>query len=387
MKRSLIFLLIIIVVAGVLGTLIAKDPGYVLISYDGASLQTGIWVMLALLAVLIAVIYYLMRLFKVVGNSTAAWRDWRAQRALNRATRLTTKGMMFFQSGDFERAERFLNSGAATGSHRSVNFIYAAKAADVQGKREQRETYLRQAREADAGAAPAIAVASAEMALERQDFNEVLRTLDGVKSNSQVVKLKSHALLGLEDWAGLWELMPELRRVEQAPADLVALQKRISIERLTTPDIDDDALGTLYKKLPDDIKRDEDVAFAWCSHLKSETNAEAAIRVLLKRDWYPALVMLYGGLGRETLARRLKTAEGWLNAHTDDAALQLCLGELYEASGEKEKAHIAYQRSVDLKNSPQASKHLGRLLAFDGDYKKSNEYLTQALNLKLKGVT
>ena len=119
------------------------------------------------------------------------------------------------------------------------------------------------------------------------------------------------------------------------------------------------------------------------SSRKSETEAEAAIRSVLKHGWYPALVSLYGGLGRETLPRRLKTAEGWQKSHPDDPAVQLCLGELYEASGDKEKALSAYQRSVDLNNSPAANKHLGRLLAFEGNYKKSNEYLIQALNSKV----
>ena len=48
MKRTMIFLLVIIALAAWLGTLAAKDPGYVLVSYDGATLQSGLWVMLAL---------------------------------------------------------------------------------------------------------------------------------------------------------------------------------------------------------------------------------------------------------------------------------------------------------------------------------------------------
>jgi len=44
MKRSLVVLLVLIVAAGWLGTLIAEDPGYVLITYGEHSVQTGLWV-------------------------------------------------------------------------------------------------------------------------------------------------------------------------------------------------------------------------------------------------------------------------------------------------------------------------------------------------------
>lgn len=382
MKRSLVYLLIVIVVAGVLGTLIAKDPGYVLISYGGMSLQTGLWVMLTMLAVLIAVIYYLLRLFKVVGRSAAAWRNWRESRAMNRSARLTARGLMYFQEGDFERAERFLKNGAATTIGSAVNFIYAAKAADAQGKGEQRETYLRQARAAENDAGRAIAIASAEMAITRGEFQKALSALDSVKSSPGVTRLKRRALLALEDWQSLSDLMPELRKSGMDKADIDELQKKVALARLTAPDTSDAALGAVYKKLPDSVKFDQAVLLAYCRRLESETAAEAAVRAALKHAWYPELVALYGGLGRETLTRRIKAAEGWQQQHADDAALQLCLGELYEANGDKQKAVSAYQRSVELGNSPVAGKHLGRMLAFEGDYKKSNEYLIQALNAK-----
>ena len=37
-------LLIVIIFAGILGTLIARDPGYILIVYQDYSLQTSLWV-------------------------------------------------------------------------------------------------------------------------------------------------------------------------------------------------------------------------------------------------------------------------------------------------------------------------------------------------------
>ena len=65
MKRSLIILLVVIVLAGYLGTLIARDPGYVLVTYDGYSLQTSLWVLLGLLTGLSLGVYLLVRAFSL----------------------------------------------------------------------------------------------------------------------------------------------------------------------------------------------------------------------------------------------------------------------------------------------------------------------------------
>jgi hypothetical protein len=52
---------------------------------------------------------------------------------------------------------------------------------------------------------------------------------------------------------------------------------------------------------------------------------------------------------------------------------------LYEASGEREKAKQLYESSVEGGNLTGASHALANLLAFDGDFEKSNEYLRLAL--------
>ncbi|HKI74658.1 MAG TPA: heme biosynthesis HemY N-terminal domain-containing protein, partial [Pseudomonadales bacterium] len=195
MKRSLIYLFVAIAVAGVLGTLIARDPGYVLVSYGDMSIQTGLWVMLAILVVVAIAVYYVLRLFRVVGQSVSGFRAWRENRSRARTSQLTSRGLMYFQEGDYERAERFLESGARDNPNAAASFIYAARAANAQGKDEVRENYLRQARESDPEAAQAVAVADAAMAIERQQFGAALRALDDARSSDEVTRLKAEALL------------------------------------------------------------------------------------------------------------------------------------------------------------------------------------------------
>lgn len=381
MKRGLIYVLIAVALAGIVGTLMSRDPGYVLVSYDGSTLQTSLWVAVTLMVVTVLSIYYLMQFLKFVARSTGYFQSWREERQRSRWSNLTGKGLTLLQEGSFERAEKFLVSGVGTALNPAVNYIYAAKAADAQGKAEERERYLREALEADSDAGEAVALASGEMAVDRGDWRAAIEYLDQANQNDVVIRLKSRAFLALRDWQAMLDLMPQLRRVIKDGDELFELQKRVATERLSAPGTTDDSLAIIYKKLPDAVRNDKDVLYLYCSSISSEKDAEVAIRGALKQNWNPELVTLYGSLGSQDAGKRLKTAQGWLKSHADDAALHLCLGILFEATGDKENARNAYQKSVDLNNTSAASANLGRLFAFDGDYKKSSEYLIQAIKL------
>lgn len=381
MKRSLVYLLIAVVVAGFIGTLVARDPGYVLISYGGASLQTGIWVAIAILLAGGFAIFYALRLLRIVGSSATAFRSWREDRAKTKTWQLTSRGLIYFQAGYYERAERFLESGARDNANPAASLIYAARAADAQGKAQQREEYLRRAREADPEAAEAVAIASATMAIARREYARALKALEDARPSGEVTRLKGEALLAMEDWDGLADVVPELRKSGAEPSRIAALQKRVAFARLQSAKGRDDLLESIFKKLPDDVRRDPDMATAYVRSLTGESAVESAIRGILKQDWIAGIVSRYGDGATETLGKRIKTAEGWLKSHPDDAALQLCLGKLYEANNQKDKARSAYQRSVDLKESQEALQRLGRMFAFEGDYKMGSEYYARALAL------
>jgi len=171
--------------------------------------------------------------------------------------------------------------------------------------------------------------------------------------------------------------MPALTRIMTAE-DLLDFRKAVALERMNACETDD-ALSVVYRKLPERLRHDEAVIARYCDRLSSESAAEVVLRDALDREWMPALLDRYGGLGEETLARRLRTAQNWLRSHPDDAALQLCLGRLYETAGEPQQATRAYQRSVDLDGPAAASRHLGRMLAIDGRYKESSDAFSRAL--------
>jgi len=377
-KRSLLYLSFFVVLSGIIGTLAARDPGLILIQYDGAMLQTSLWIMLIMLAVFALVIYWMVRLRYTVLGATASFANWGSERQRSKANRLTSRGLIYYLEGNFERAEKFLISGAKFHESATVNYIAAAKTAEARGDFEAREAYLRQAISLDSSVLQAVAKASAEMASERGDWQDCIDYLSESHDNPSTLALKKDALIHLGAWSALALLIPQLRKLGQ-DASLDELEKQILMHQLSEAGLDNQALLKLYKKGSDTVRRDEEIILTLCGAISNEKEIEITLRNELKRLWRGALVEAYGSVGNETLALRLKTAEGWQKSHADDPALQHCLGRLYEASGDREKAKKAYVSSLENGNNTGASRHLANLLAFDGDFEKSNKYLRLAL--------
>jgi HemY protein len=377
MKRTMTVLLVIIALAVWLGTLAARDPGYVLVSYDGATVQSGLWVMLALVTAAIFATYYTIRLFAAGFSMTGKVQRWSQTRKKNRSTNQTGRGLIYLQEGNYARAEKFLVSGAQHHDVSAVNYIAAARTAEARGDAEKRESYLRLALEADPQANLAIGVTAAEMALERGEYQQAIELVNELPQNQRSLKIKRKALFGLNEWESLQSLIPALKKVGDADVDLLErdvmiqvlrLHHKTSIEKLK-----------LYKKASALIRSDLSVVLELVKWTQDESELEPLLRQYINASWQSQVVEKYADMGPATAQRRLKAANKWLKLHDGDGALYYCIGKLSESLGKQDEAQIAYQKGVELGNR-QATKSLANLLAFKGDFEKSNEYYRTVLD-------
>jgi len=379
MKRSLIALMLVISIAGVLGTLVAKDPGYVLIAYGDQSLQTGLWVFLALLLTMVTAGFYLLRSINWLLGTGSVLHSWRVSQIRAKSIKLTDKGMLLLQQGAWDRAEKFLVSGAVNSATPSVNYIAAARAADAQNHAEDTEHYFRLAVEANPEARDAVALAQAEVHLARGEWRRTLTDLEGIKRNKLSLGLRKQALLQLRDWQSLADMMPELRKHADDEASQLAFEKQVARQRFASPNNTDESLEIIYNRLPEALRRDPEVVLDYCQQVRDDKQNEAVLRTTIKHLWHDQLVLAYGRSAKDMLSKRIKTAEGWQKNHLDNWALHACLGQLYEAQGEKIRAKDAYLKSLQLQPSVLAHERLAKLLAFEGEYAKSSEHLRLAL--------
>lgn len=377
MKRLAIISLCCVLFAGWLGTLVARDPGYVLIAYQDYRFQTSLWIMVALVWVTAVALYYLFRLLRLVLVSQSSLRDWQAGRKAKRAHELTHKGMALLASGEYSRAEKYLLSGADQTDQPGTYYLAAAKAAEAQQHSEQRETLLRKAVEVDDELSTAASVSAAEMAATRGDWQRCLDSLRNVKANDLVLRLQKRALCELEDWQTLVDLLPVLRS-----AGLVSFEfeKTLALHRLAAKNLYDDSRTRLYKKLGARVRVDPEVVMCFVQSMIDERTAEVNLRRAIKKDWQPQYIQAYAALGSMTLTTRIKQAEFWLKKH-DDADVNFALATMYEKAGEHGKARAACQKSIDQTPSQRSVAMMANYLANDGEYAASNDYLKQAMTL------
>jgi HemY protein len=161
-------------------------------------------------------------------------------------------------------------------------------------------------------------------------------------------------------------------------------------ELLSNGDLKDNTAGIelareIWKKLASRSKKDDLLItlYVQClSRMNAAVEAERLIKNTLKANWSDKLVELYGTLPAEDPKSRIKTAESWLKKRQHNAKLLICLARLNLADHDREKAKQYFRSSLELSASMEALRELGRLLAEDGDYVRSSEYLQQALDLE-----
>jgi HemY protein len=380
MKKSMIYLLVIVVIAGVVGTLAARDPGYVLISYAGKSLQTGLWVFLGAIALLAFVLWFLGKSLRGIAGTTKRIQNWRHDRQLGKSIEHTNRGLLYLQEGNAGRAEKFLTSGIKHQPQPVVNYLHLARAANEAAKPDDREKYFRLALESDPTAKTAIAMTRAELATDREDWQACLDALADVPLNQRSISLKKDALIELGRWGALEKLMPQLKKMLD-PGGYEALEKRLVLEVIGAEKSSDEKRLAIYRGASESVRHDLSILESLCLHMGYEKESEAILRRVLKKTWQPRLVELYGGLGKETLSKRLKTALAWQKQHPVDASLEYCLGLLHETLDQKDQAMKYYESAVEHGGHRAASRQLANLHAFVGDHQKSNEYLNMAFKV------
>jgi HemY protein len=335
-------------------------------------------VFLAGIAILVALVWLLVRSSRWLVGTGQRIRAWRQDRRRGKSIEHTNRGLMYLQEGNADRAKKFLESGVKHQPQPVVNYLNLARAANDAGNDAEREKYLRLAAESDSSADLAIAVATAELAVAREDWQACLDALRSVHENQRVLTLKKNALVALGDWSGLEKLLPKLKKI-LGEESYVSLEKRLVMASLAAPNHSDERRLGIYRGAGEAVRLDPEVLERLCKTVSYEKETEAILRRALKKSWQPSLAEVYGQLGTETLAKRLKIALAWRKQHPVDASLDYCVGRLYEAMNQKEEARQAYEAAVEHGRHRQASRQLANLYAFEGNHEKSNEYLLLAL--------
>lgn len=384
MKLVLLVLLVALVLGGLVGVLVVRDPGYVLVAYDQMAVETSLWFAVLLLVAGYFLIRLVVHLFVRVAQGRVSLSTWHQRRRTRAARDQTVKGLLLMAEGRWPDARKLLESAAPRVQAPLINYLNAARAAQEMGDTSGRDALLRAAHESTAGSRFAVGLTQAELQQSNGQWEQCLATLLQLQRQSprhpEVLRMLVRCYQHLKDWQAILELVPDLekRRVLDDAA-LRALQLEAWRGRLTGNR--DDALE-LWKRVPKTLKHQPDLVGAFAAALAAAErggDAENLVRQALQQSWDPALVRLYGTLISDEPGRQLVVAEGWLKERPNDPDLLLALGRICLMNRHWARAREYLEASLRLRRTSEVQSELGRLCAALGESERGGELMAQAL--------
>ena len=362
--RTLVYVVAAVVVGGLLGSLMVKDAGYVMIAYDKAIFETSVWFALFAILALWALVRVLFTLARQMLQGRAGVANWVKKRRETAANRRTEQGVLHVLEGRWADARKALTDVAANAATPIVNYLGAARAAHELGDAAERDRLLDLAGGAASGASLAAGLTRAQFLAGSGQWRECLETLESLYAKSPrhprvlAMLMAGHEELG--NWDAVVELAPMIGKAKAVdPAALEQALQRAWCGRLEASSASADALQHVretWGAIPRRLKRTPDVAARYAECLEAAGEPDQAVRILkraIEADPDDRLIALYGDIRSGRPGEQLATAEKWLEQTPNDPVLLQTLVRLCLLNEEWAKA----KRYVELGATAKGEAH------------------------------
>ena len=363
-----LLILVILVLGAVL--LVRDDPGFVMLRYRGWSAQTTLAFALAALIVVMVALYYLVRLLRGLWRMPAAVQRQSRNRRYAKSRRQLNQGLIDLAEGRFEQAETHLMRMVEYSESPLVHYLAAARAAQLQGKHDARDNYLKAAHEANPDAELAIGVTQAELQLAHHQTEQALATLTHLHGiaprHDYVTMLLARAYFELEDWTALVDILPDVRRKKLLePKRLREMELAGYSGVLGRAATSQSSFERAWSDMPKNLRSDPAMMRyyldmmarqRWYSH-----GAEQMLLKSLDNQWDDALIEVYGRFQAKDANAQLAHAEKWLDDFGHNEHLLLALGRISMRARLWGKAQGYFEASIGARATPAACLALAEL--------------------------
>ncbi len=390
MKALFVGLLVLLAAVGI-ALAVRDDPGYVMVSIQGWTVESSFTVFAIILVVAFAAFYWLFR-FLGASRRLPSWMSQRRRLRRDRqALRQLARGYMLLASQRWREAENLLTGAAKEQKDAYMHYLLAARAAQKQGALDRCRGYLARARSANRRGVIAAGLVELEALIEHARYDEAevaLRGLLARAARDQGVLAMGHRLyVESERWEGLLQLLPQLRS-----SGLMTLEEKNALERRAyngifaqaVQDQDGQRLLKVWARAPRTVRKSPEVVVAYVEHLMQLGFGDAAETVMhkaLQSFWDERLVRAYGIVESADSMRQLHRAEAWAKAHRHDPVLLLTLGRLCLRNEQWQRARKYFEESFALHPFPETCRVLAHLLELQGEERAALDYYRQGLLL------
>jgi HemY protein len=370
--RALIKVWLFILAGAGVGIILSQDTGYVLLAFGRYTVEMSLALLLIIVAVLFAGLYVGIRLVVRTLRFPEDMREWQQKRGSQMAQQAMTRGLLEMSEGHWQSAERRLVRFADRSETPLLNYLAAARAAQLQGEHERRDSYIRLAHECMPSADVAVSLTQAELQLADHQLEQALATLKHLRSvaprHNYVLRLLRRLYEQLGDWEHLRELLPELRRRKvESDEELGQLEIRTHRALLEQAFLANDArrLNAAWADVPRGLREHAQVLGDYAGYLLEADRSGEAEQLLhdaLRKQWDSGLVETYGLLETDEPGKLLSRMEKFLPEYPDDPTLLLTLGRLSLRAQLWGKARGYLEACIGRNGPSQAYRELGQLL-------------------------
>jgi len=385
-----LFKIWLVVLAGAgIGVLLVQDSGYVLLSAGLYTIEMSLALLVLLIGLLFTALYFGIRLLIRTYRLPHDVRGWKQRRGARLAQNAMTRGLLEMSEGNWRTAEKRLVRYADRSETPLLNYLAAARAAQLQGEHERRDAYIRLAHENMPSADVAVSLTQAELQLADHQLEQALATLRHLRSvapkHTYVLRLLRRLYEQLGDWEHLRELIPELRRRKVEPAEelrVLEIKTHRALLEQAFISTDESHLEQAWAAVPKSIRMTPDLVSDHVGYLqerRQDVQAEKLLREALKQGWNAQLVELYGLLDCPEPGKHLSRLEKFLKDHPEDPTLLLTLGRLSLRAQLWGKARGYLEACVNRNGPIDAFRELGHLLEHMNEDDNALQVYRQAL--------
>jgi HemY protein len=398
MVKFFVRLLLLVMLLAVIGLgailLVREDPGFVILSYRGWEVETTLAFAVTVLIGAVIVLYYAFKFLRGLWRLPRNVKQHSQTRRYARVRRQLTQGLIDLAEGRFEQAENHLVRLVDVSESPLVHYLAAARAAQLQGKHDARDNYLKAAHEANPDAELAIGMTQAELQLAHQQTEQALATLTHLHSvapkHDYVTTLLARAYHELQDWPALVELLPVLRRKKLVkPARLRELELSGYRGVLELANANQQDFENAWNKLPRELQSDTSLLCYYFEQFArrgwSNSNAEQALLKMIDQQWDDGLIEVYGRYQAQDATTQMARVEKWLDDYGQNEQLLLALGRISVRAKLWGKAQSYFEASIGARATAAACKELADLFEQQLQQpEKAVEYYQQGLKLCLE---
>ncbi len=392
MVKLIAYILLVVVFALGAYLLVLDDPGFVLVKYGDFSLETTLAFGVVAMIMVMIVIHFALKLFRGILRLPDSMKKQSQNRRFVKSRRLLNQGLIDLAEGKFDQAETNLIKLVEYSESPLLHYLAAARAAQLQGRHDERDSYLKAAHEARPEAEIAIGVTQAELQLAHQQNEQALATLSHLHSISPkhdyVSMLLARAYFELEDWQPLVDLLPEIRKKKLMPEKRLKKIETQAYQGMLNTITDAADLEKAWYKIPRSNQTDPTLLLYYIGLINQSgakiDSADSLIVKSLERQWDDRVITVYGEFDGKDANAQLKQAEKWLTDYGQNENLLLALGRICIRARLWGKAQGYLEASIGVRPTPAACLSLAELF---GEHLKEKEkaasYYQKGLELSL----